>query len=82
MHLLWLEGAGDSLDAGARSGCAMRKRPAGNTALWLRLLVVLVLAHAGLVILLVLAAGWPRVRASPAPPLARPPVDAVCGDAL
>ena len=34
-------------------------------------MTALVLAHAGLAILLVLAAGWPRVRLSPAPPLTR-----------
>ena len=32
------------------------------------------LAHAGAAILLVLAAGWPRVRAGPAPPLERTPI--------
>jgi len=31
--------------------------------------------HAGLLILVVLAAGWPRLRASLAPPIARQPVD-------
>ncbi|MFZ0776452.1 MAG: hypothetical protein WAM74_08185, partial [Xanthobacteraceae bacterium] len=47
-----------------------------NTMLWLRLLAALILAHAGLAILLLLAVGWPRARATPAPPLARAPVDA------
>ena len=35
-------------DAGARSGCAKRRPRASNTAAWLRLLIVLLLAHAGL----------------------------------
>jgi hypothetical protein len=47
-----------------------------NTSAWLGLLIALLLAHAGLLILIVLAGGWPRVRASPAPPpIARKPVD-------
>jgi hypothetical protein len=72
-HVLWLEGAGDGLAPAAQR---LRDAQAAgrNATLWLRLLIVLALAHAGLVILLVLAAGWPRVRANPAPPLARAPV--------
>src|SRR5262249_59103994 len=47
-----------------------------NTVAWLRILIALALAHAGLVILVVLAVGWPRSRAAPTPPLQRQPVDA------
>jgi Dolichyl-phosphate-mannose-protein mannosyltransferase len=72
-HVLWLEGAGDGF-APALERLRDAQAAGGNATLWLRLLVVLALAHAGLVILLVLAAGWPRVRASPAPPLERPSV--------
>ncbi|MGA2891703.1 MAG: glycosyltransferase family 39 protein [Xanthobacteraceae bacterium] len=73
LHLLWLDGPGASLTPVLDR---LREAQAGtaNTALWLRLLIALVLAHAGAVILLVLAAGWPRVRAGPAPPLERRPV--------
>ena len=43
-----------------------RLRDAGaagaNTSAWLRLLGVLILAHAGLAVLVVLASGWPRTR--------------------
>ncbi len=74
LHLLWLEGAGDSL-----TPTMARLREAGiaghNTAAWLRLLAVLILAHAGLAILVVLAAGWPPVRAAPTPVIVRPDVD-------
>jgi hypothetical protein len=74
VHLLWLQGLGDSL-----MPMLQQLRDAqtadGNMSLWLRLLIALALAHAGLIILLVLASGWPRVRAGPAPPLARRPVD-------
>ena len=71
--LLWLEGMGDSLTP-TLERLRDAQAAADNTSLWLRLLTALVLAHAGVVILLVLAAGWPRVRAGPAPPLARAPV--------
>jgi hypothetical protein len=74
LHLVWLDGMGNALIP-----ALARLRDAAladaNTAAWLRLLAALILAHVGLAILLVLAGGWPRVRASPAPPLGRPPVD-------
>jgi hypothetical protein len=44
-----------------------------NTAAWLRLLGALVLAHAGLAVLVVLAVGWPRTGLGPAPAIARSP---------
>jgi hypothetical protein len=73
LHLLWLE-LGDSLIPSLER---LRDVQAagGNTSLWLRLLAALVLAHVGLAILIVLAAGWPRVSAMPALPIARAPVD-------
>jgi len=71
---LWLQGSGDSLQP-----LVARLREAQsaglNTSAWLRLLAALILAHAGLAILLVLAVGWPRVSAAPAPPIARPHAD-------
>jgi hypothetical protein len=74
LHLLWLE-----LMGGSPMPVLERLRDAeasgANTSAWLRLVVALVLAHAGLLILIVLAGGWPRVRASPALPIARQPVD-------
>ncbi len=70
VHLLWLEGASDSL-----TPIIARLRDAGiagkNTVAWLRLLATLILAHAGLAILVLLAGGWPRVSAAPLPPLTR-----------
>jgi hypothetical protein len=78
LHLVWLDGMGNTFTA-----TLMRLRDAGagdtNAVLWLRLLTALVLAHAGLAILLVLAAGWPRPRAAPAPPLSRSPIDPFAG---
>jgi hypothetical protein len=74
LHLIWLQGMSEGLRPTLEH---LRDAAAAgqNTSAWLRLLVVLVLAHAGLVILIVLAGGWPRVRTSPALPLARAPAD-------
>jgi hypothetical protein len=74
LHLLWLDGIADSLGPVFKS---LRQATAagGNTVAWLRLLIALMLAHAGLAILVVLAGGWPRSRALPAPPLLRQPID-------
>jgi Dolichyl-phosphate-mannose-protein mannosyltransferase len=75
VHLLWLEGASDSL-----TPTIARLREAGmagkNTVSWLRFIAILVLAHAGLAILVVLAAGWPSGTAGPLPALKRRTVDA------
>lgn len=74
VHLLWLEGASDSL-----TPIIGQLREAGiagkNTVSWLRLLSALILAHAGLAILVLLAGGWPRVSTGPLPALTRPAVD-------
>ncbi len=73
VHLFWITGAADPL-----APTLARLRNAGiagaNTAAWLRLLGALVLAHAGLAILVVLASGWPRAGDSPAPAIRRAPV--------
>jgi hypothetical protein len=70
VHVLLLERSGATL-----TPVLERLRVAGtagaNTAAWLRLLAALILAHAGLVVLVVLASGWPRTRARPAPAIAR-----------
>jgi hypothetical protein len=72
-HLLLLQGAGDSLTpALARLHDAVAAGQ--NTAAWLRLFGAVVLAHLGLIILVVLASGWPRSFGAPAPALARRPV--------
>ncbi len=72
--MIWLASIGDSL-----TPTLQRLRNAGlavaNTSAWMRLLIALVLAHAGLIILFILAGGWPRARANPSPPLVRTAVD-------
>jgi hypothetical protein len=74
LHLLWLQGVNDSREP-ALGGLRDAALAGANTSLWLRLLAALALAHAGVFILLVLAGGWPRLRAPPVQPLARTPVD-------
>jgi hypothetical protein len=73
LHLLWLEGAADSL-----TPAIARLREAGtagsNTSAWLWLLVLLALAHVGLAILVLLARGFPRGSGGPLPALTRPAV--------
>ena len=74
LHLLWLQG----LDSGFEPLFErLHEAAAGkaNTVAWLRLLFALVLAHAGVAILIALAAGWPLQRPNPAPPIVRAPVD-------
>ncbi len=74
IHLLLLDRAGfdltpmlERLRSAASAGT--------NTAAWLRLLGVLIVAHVGLAVLLVLAKGWPRIRSDPLPAITRTPVD-------
>ena len=74
LHLLWLEGAGDSL-----TPILHRLREADtagrNTVAWLRLAAALVLAHAGLAVLVVLAGGWASAGSAPTPALTRATVN-------
>ena len=74
VHLLWLQRSSEALMPALQH---LRDATAGleNTIAWLRLLSALVLAHAGLAILVVLATGWPRTVDAPAPALMRGPVD-------
>jgi hypothetical protein len=70
VHVLLLTRAGFDLAPSLE-----RLRGAGvardNTAAWLRLLSALIVAHAGLGVLVVLASGWPRTRLPPTPTVAR-----------
>ncbi len=73
VHVLLLERSGVDLMLPLE-----RLRGAGvagaNTAAWLRLLAVLVLAQSGLAVLVVLASGWPRIGVGPTPAIVRAPV--------
>jgi hypothetical protein len=46
----------------------------GNAEAWFKLVGALILAHAGLIVLVALAVGWPRTGFAPAPAIARLPV--------
>jgi len=74
LHLLWLEGSSDGL-----TPVLEQLRLAGtagqNTSAWLRLLAILALSHAGLAILVLLAAGWPRGSGGPLPAMNRTPAE-------
>jgi len=48
----------------------------GNLVAWLRQIGLIFAAHAGLVVLVALVAGWPWPRRDPAPVIVRPPLDA------
>src|SRR5581483_2699456 len=75
LHLLWLMATGHSL---AASAARLLDAAAGrdNTVAWLRLLGVLVFAHAGVAIMVLLASGWPRNFSNPAPVIIRSPAAA------
>ena len=60
LHVFWLGEPGARL-LPALERLRVAEAAGGNMAAWLRLLGGLVIAHAGLGILVVLASGWPRV---------------------
>jgi Dolichyl-phosphate-mannose-protein mannosyltransferase len=73
-HVLWLKALGDT---GMPILARLRDAESadGNTSAWLRLLGALILAHAGLAILVVLASGWPGAGPAPTPAILRPSLD-------
>jgi hypothetical protein len=74
-HLVWLV---DS-STGIMPVLARLRAPEAvteNFVGWVRQIAIILTAHAGLAILVVLAAGWPWPRSEPAPVIVRPPVDA------
>ena len=75
VRLFWLERAGDVTPLFERMRDA--RVVGANTSAWLRLLGALILAHTGLAVMVVLASGWPRTRASPAPAIARLPISPI-----
>src|SRR5207247_9983757 len=48
---------------------------AGNFIAWARQIALIFAAHAGLIVLVALVAGWPWPRHDPAPVIVRPAVD-------
>ena len=73
-HLLWLSNSPDGvlrIPVGLRTPAAI----AGSFAGWLRQLALIFAAHAGLLVLVGLVAGWPWPRRDPAPIIVREAVD-------
>ena len=73
-HLLWLADWGEGL-----SPMLLRLRTPeavfGNFIAWSRQIALILAAHAGLIVLVALVAGWPWPRHDPAPVIVRPKVD-------
>jgi len=72
-HSLWLQRANISL-VPALARLRDADMAIANTLKWLWLVAAFGLAHAGLVVLLVLAQFWPSIGGSHAPVISRPPV--------
>jgi hypothetical protein len=73
-HLIWIADAG----AGVAQVLVRLRTPEavmGNLVAWLRQIALILAAHAGLIVLVALVAGWPWPRHEPAPVIVRPPVD-------
>jgi 4-amino-4-deoxy-L-arabinose transferase-like glycosyltransferase len=73
-HLIWLADSGEGL-----MPMLVRLRTpeavVGNLVAWLRQIGLIFAAHAGLVVLVALVAGWPWPRRDPAPVIVRAPLD-------
>jgi hypothetical protein len=73
-HLFWLEGGSDML-VPILERLHSAQAAGQNMTASVRLLAGLILAHAGLGIIVVLASGWPLFRFGPGPVITRVPVD-------
>jgi len=73
VHFEFLERAGFALKP-TLERLRIAGAAAGNTGAWFKLVGLLLLAHAGLIVLVALAFGWPRRGSAPAPAIARAPV--------
>jgi len=73
-HLIWLADSGAGL-----TPVLMRLRTPeavfGNLLAWLQQIGLILAAHAGLIVLVALVAGWPWPRHDPAPVIVRPAID-------
>jgi 4-amino-4-deoxy-L-arabinose transferase-like glycosyltransferase len=73
-HLIWLADTGEGIMP-VLSRLRTPEAVVGNFVAWLRQLGLLLAAHAGLVVLVALVAGWPWPVRDPAPVIVRRPVD-------
>ncbi len=72
-HLVWLSDSGGVMPVLARLRAP--EAVSENFMGWLRQIALIVTAHAGLIVLVALVAGWPWPRLEPAPVIVRLPVD-------
>jgi 4-amino-4-deoxy-L-arabinose transferase-like glycosyltransferase len=73
-HLIWLADSG----AGLKPVLMRLRTPeavVGNLLAWLQQIGLILAAHAGLIVLVALVAGWPWPRHDPAPVIVRPAID-------
>jgi hypothetical protein len=73
-HLIWLADSGEGLMP-VLSRLRKPEAVVGNAFAWLRQTGLILAAHAGLLVLVALVAGWPWPRREPAPVVVRRPVD-------
>jgi hypothetical protein len=72
-HLIWMaESGGELIPKLVR--LRTPEAVVGNLVAWLRQIGLILAAHAGLLILVALIAGWPGLRRDPAPVIVRPPM--------
>jgi 4-amino-4-deoxy-L-arabinose transferase-like glycosyltransferase len=73
-HLIWAADSAEGLMP-VLDRLRMPEAVVGNLLAWLRQIGLILAAHAGLLVLVALVAGWPWPRHDPAPLIVRPPVD-------
>jgi 4-amino-4-deoxy-L-arabinose transferase-like glycosyltransferase len=73
-HLIWAADSAEGLMP-MLDRLRMPEAVVGNLLAWLRQIGLILAAHAGLLVLVALVAGWPWPRHDPAPLIVRPPVD-------
>src|SRR5262245_34422242 len=75
-HLIWAADSAEGL-LPMLDRLRMPEAVVGNLVAWLRQIGLILAAHAGLLVLVGLVAGWPWPRHDPAPLIVRPPIDPV-----
>jgi 4-amino-4-deoxy-L-arabinose transferase-like glycosyltransferase len=73
-HLIWAVDSAEGL-LPVLERLRMPEAVVGNLVAWLRQIGLILAAHAGLLVLVALVAGWPWPRHDPAPLIVRPPLD-------
>lgn len=74
-HLIWLDISGRAAYEPLWERLRSSEAAASNWLAWARLVAAILVAHAGLIVLASLAAGWWRKPREPMPTFVRPPVD-------